>query len=269
MRALVAIVSAGLAVSTGAVTQLTPATQSAFDRYVASTERRMDAELAGTSPFLWIDRQPAPERTRILRELQQGKVISARLETREGGQSIDPGDGLIHHWVGTVLLPGVTLDKTRAFVQDYDRYADHFAPMIQRSRLVSRAGDRFVVSFRTWSRKLGVTVVMDGDYTVDYRSLGPAKMFTKSVGRNFHEIESPGSAAERRHPADHRNSYLWRLNTYCSFEQRSEGVYEQCESISLTRSIPWAARWIVSPLVTGIPRDTLEMTLGAVRAKLR
>ena len=159
--------------------------------------------------------------------------------------------------------------KTMAFVQDYDKYTQHFSPMIQRSRLVSRNGNRFVATLRTTSSKLGVTVVLDGDYTIDYRTIDPQRTFTKSVAANFHEVSSAGTTAEQRHPADQRDAFLWRLNTYCSFEQRPEGVYEQCESISLTRSIPWVVRFIVRPLVTGIPRETLEATLGAVRRNVK
>jgi hypothetical protein len=248
-------------------TQLTPATLAAFARYVAMTERRIDGELSGQSPFLWIDRLPAAGQTRLIQRLRAGEVISERLETLEHGRTIDPDDGIIHHWIGTVLIPRSTLLRTKAFVQSYDRYSEYFAPMIQRSRLVSRTGDRFTAALRTWSSNLGVTVVLDGDYTVDYRTIDPQRLFTRSVAANFHEVSSPGTPEERRHPADQREAFLWRLNTYCSFEQRPEGVYEQCESISLTRSIPWMVRFIVKPLVTGIPRETLEATLGVVRDK--
>jgi hypothetical protein len=249
--------------------QLTPGTLAAFDRYAKITEARIDTEVSGEAPFLWIDRQPAAEQTRLLARLRAGEVVSERLETRDGGAEIVPEDGMIHHWVGTVLIPRVTLARTVAFVQDYDRYAEHFAPMMRRARLVSRSGNRFVASLRTTSSKLGVTVVIDGDYTIDYRVIEPARVFTKSVAANFHEVDRAGTAAERRHPADQRDAFLWRLNTYCSFEQRAEGVYEQCESISLTRAIPWAVRFIVKPFVTSIPRETLEATLGTVRRKLK
>ena len=252
-----------------ALAQLTSGTLAAFDRYAALTERRIEQELTGRTPFLWIDRQPQAERERLLQRLRAGEVISVRLETRDNGRAIEPEDGIVHHWLGVVLIPRATMAKTMAFVQDYDRYARHFAPMIQRSALVSRDGHRFVAALRTTSSKLGVTVVLDGDYTIDYRAIDPKRMFTKSVAANFHEVSSAGTPSEQRHPADQRDAFLWRLTTYCSFEERAEGVYEQCESISLTRGIPWPVRFIVRPLVTGIPRETLEATLGAVRRNVK
>jgi hypothetical protein len=81
-------------------------------------------------------------------------------------------------------------------------------------------------------------------------------------------VHDAGTAEERREPADRGVGYLWRLNTYCSFDARTDGTYEQCESISLTRGIPFLVRPIVSPFVTGIPRETLAFTLGQVRAGL-
>jgi hypothetical protein len=52
---------------------------------------------------------------------------------------------------------------------------------------------------------------------------------------------------------------------WCSFDGRAEGTYEQCESISLTRGIPFGLGWIVGPFVNSIPRETLELTLGGIR----
>jgi hypothetical protein len=45
-------------------------------------------------------------------------------------------------------------------------------------------------------------------------------------------------------------------------------VYVQCESISLTRGIPFGVGWIVRPFVTSIPRETLEFTLETTRKAL-
>jgi len=41
--------------------------------------------------------------------LNRGEVIPARLESKDNGKKIDVSDGMIHHWIGSVLLPGVSL----------------------------------------------------------------------------------------------------------------------------------------------------------------
>ena len=60
--------------------------------------------------------------------------------------------------------------------------------------------------------------------------------------------------------------YLWRLNTYWRFEEKDDGVYMQCEALSLTRDIPLGLGWLLRPLVTRIPRESLNRALGQTRA---
>jgi len=264
VTALAALVSIGGAPAA----DLKPATLAAFERYVTLTEARMAGELAGSSPFLWIDRQAEPGRTAGLSRLKAGEVVSARLETRDGRKEIEAPAGLLHHWIGTVLLPGATIDRVMAFVKNYPQYPKIFGPMIQRARVLKQTPDRFDVTMRTWSKKV-ITVVIDADYSVEYRTLSPTRVATRSVASNVYEVEDAGTPGEQRTPADKGTGYLWRLNTYCWFDQRAEGVYEQCESVSLTRDVPFGFGWIVKPFITGIPRETLEFTLGQVRSGVK
>ncbi len=245
--------------------QLQPATLKAFDRYVQLTEERIAAETSGGSPFLWIDRQAGTTRSKSLARLEAGEIVSERLETRDGRAEIEIPDGLAHHWVGMVLMRQAKLDRVIAFVQDYARYPQVFAPLIQRSKILSQTPDRYVVQMRTSTKKV-ITVVIDADYTVEYRKLGEAAVFTKSTISNVYEVESAGTPQEKRTPADQATGFLWRMNTYCSFAERPEGTYEQCESVSLTRDVPFGLGVIVRPFISGIPRETLDFTLSKVRA---
>jgi hypothetical protein len=247
--------------------ELKPQAVTAFERYVRLTEARMEGEVAGSSPFLWLDRQKDPARAGLLTRLGRGEVVSAQLDTRDGARRIDAPSALIHHWIGTVLLPGVPLDRAAAFVQRYERYRDVFTPMIQRAIVLNRSGDVFDVAMRTWAKKV-ITVVLDADYRVEYRRLSPARLYTKSVASRIHEIADAGQPSERRTPSEEGRGYLWRLHTYCWFEAEPEGTYEQCESVSLTANAPWLFRPIVKPFIKGIPRETLEFTLGRVRERV-
>ena len=256
----VALLAAGLE-----VVELKPSTLTVFEKYVALTEARMAGEVDGRSPFLWADRQPEATRRAIFDRLGRREIVSERVETRDGRNKIQIKNGMIHHWVGTVLLPRVSLDRAMTFLRDYDRYAERFSPTIQRSRILRKDDRQFVVQMRTWGKKMTVTAVHDADYVIEYRRLSPSRMYTKSVATNIHHIEDAGEPAERRVPGDQSSGYLWRLNTYCWFDERPEGTYEQCESISLTRSAPFGTGWIVNRFVEEIPRETLEFTLSRVR----
>jgi hypothetical protein len=39
----------------------------------------------------------------------------------------------------------------------------------------------------------------------------------------------------------------------------------QCEAVALTRDIPFGLRWLLSPLVTKIPRESLSRALSQTR----
>jgi hypothetical protein len=113
-----------------------------------------------------------------------------------------------------------------------------------------------------------ITVVIDADYAVDYRAIDPARVCATSVASRIREVSNAGTPDESSRPAATGGGYLWRLNTYCRFEARADGTYEQCESISLSRGLPFGIGWMVAPFVTSVPREALAFMLGHVRAAL-
>lgn len=255
---------------TGAVAtapQLAPATLRAYDHYVALTERRINAERSGSSPLFWIDRQPERTKASAWQKLKRGEVIVEALETRENGRAIGVPDGRIHHWVATTLLPGVSVDRVLATVRDYDRYPQVFAPLMTRARAIERHENRDVVALRTSIKKL-INVVMDGDYVMEYVRLGPARAATTTVATNLHQVINEGRADERREPTDRTQGYLWRYRMYCTIEQRPEGALDQCESLTLTRTVPGLVSWLIGGTVAAIPRDSLTLMLSGTRSTL-
>jgi len=259
------ILAAATVVSvSGIADTLKPDTLYAFDRYVRITEQRIQSEVAAPQRLLWIARQPADARVALMARLEKGEVISERLQTRDQGKQIDAPGALIHHWVGTVLLPGARLERVKPVVQNYNRYSEWFSPLIRRAQINTHTGDRFLVAMRTEMKKV-LTVTVDADYAIDYQTINDTAFHVRSIATAIHIVDSPGALSERRTPAEQTFGFLWRLNTYCSFQEVAAGTIEQCESISLTRDVPFGLGPIVRPLVSGIPRETLEFTLGQVR----
>ena len=117
-----------------AVAAAAPGTETAlaFQRYVRLTEQRIDSEVAGSDRFLWLDTLPPNRRGEFQKGLQQGGVVIERLQTRDGSKEIEAPNGLIHHWVGVVFVPRVTVKEAVALMQDYDRHSKFFAPAIAR-----------------------------------------------------------------------------------------------------------------------------------------
>jgi hypothetical protein len=231
------------------------------------TEQRINAERDGKSPLLWIDRQPEAERARALDRMKRGEAVVAAMETRDGAKRIAVKDGIIHHWVGTVLVPGVKADRVLALVRDYQKYPQVFAPLMTRATVVTHQDNRDVVALRTVVKKV-ITVVMDGDYVMEYRQLSPTRAVTTTIATNLHQVTDAGLKTERREPADQTSGYLWRYRMYCALEERPEGTFDQCESLTLTRDVPMLLSWAVGGLVTGIPRDSLSLMVSSTRAAL-
>jgi hypothetical protein len=113
-----------------------------------------------------------------------------------------------------------------------------------------------------------LSVVLNTEYDVRYRPVGSNRMHVRSYATRIAEIEDPDSPMPREQPVGNDSGFLWRFNNYCSIEQRQDGTYVQCETISLTRDIPTGLGWMVGPFVKSIPRESLEFTLGRMQAAL-
>jgi hypothetical protein len=266
----VVAVSLMLAVGSAVVpsTDLQPRTVAAFDRYVAETERQNGASLGDEARFLWVDSRDGADRRARLDGLQKGGLLIERLQTRQsGGNRFDVPGGLIHHWLGAVFVPGASVDKAVALMQDYDRHADIFKPAIVRSRTLSRDGDEFRIYLR-FSLKRIITVVVNTEHEARFSRLGPARAHSRLVSTRIAEVEDAGTSKEVEKPVGHDGGYLWRLNSYWRFLERDGGTYVQCESITLSRGIPTGFGWLIGPFVTSIPKDSLTFMLKTTRDTL-
>jgi len=238
-------------------------TTDAFNSYVAAAEQRVLQARAKESSFLALDVYPSAQRERTMSRLRSGEVV---IEKQGSTPSNVPG-GLIHDWIGAVLIPKMTVAQVLALVQDYDQSTRHYSPDVTQSRLVLRNGDDFKVFLRLKKHKV-ITVVLDTEYDVHYARLDPAHQFSLSRSTRVSEIVDPATPEERTLPAGKDHGFMWRLNSYWAFEQLEDGVLVECEAISLTRDIPNGLGWMIGPFVNSIPRESLEFTLNATRKAL-
>lgn len=256
-----------VAVPFSVAVELKAKTREAFDKYVRLTEERIRSESGEGKPHLSIDALRPEERKPVLERLRKGEVVIERKQTLESGNRIDVPDGMIHHWMGTVFIPGTTLKKTLALQQDYDHHAQFYAPNLTRAKLLSRKGDDFRISYRVRQKKV-ITVVMDTDYEVLYEPVSPTRERSRSYSTRIQEIENAGEKTERAKPIDDGNGFMWRLYSYWWMEERDGGVYVQCEAVSLSRDIPTGLGWMIKGFVESVPRESLMFTLGKTREAL-
>ena len=250
--------------------ELRQKTVAVFDRYVHLTENRMQGELEGGNPhstFLWMDGLPAQRRDAVYGQLRQGEVVVERLKTLDAGKEIDVPDGIIHHWLGVVFIPGTTLKETMTLVQDYDRHAGIYKPEVLQSKLLEHNGNDYRIYLRLMKKKV-ITVVMNTEHDVRYFPVSATREYSRSYTTRIAQVEDPGEPTEKEKPVGNDGGFLWRLYSYWRFEEKDGGVYVQCEALSLTRSIPVLVSWLVKPFVTSIPRESLVHTLTSTRSAL-
>lgn len=244
--------------------ELKQKTTAAFDRYVAATEARFANELRPGGPFLYIDALNSGERQKAYDQLKQGEVLVEKLETKAPGVSSDVPDGMLHHWVGLIFIPGATLAQTLPVVKDYDRRAELYKPEVIASRTISHHGDYYKMFLRLRQKKF-TTVVFNTEYDVHWGQVSPTKVFSNSISTRITEVKDPDKPDGEELPVGTGHGYLWRLNTYWRFEEKDGGVYMQCEALSLTRDMPTGLGWLLKPLVTAIPKQSLNRALGQTR----
>lgn len=245
--------------------ELQPRTLAAFDRYIKLTESRIDSGLANHEPFLWFERLPEGRRATADARLRHSEVIIERMDTLDAGKRIECPGGIIHHWIGTVFIPGATLPQTLALVKDYDHHQDYYAPDVMRSKILRQSGDDYLVYLRFYKHKV-ITSVVDTDHEVHYSVIDATHAWSRSRTTRVQQVDDAGKPNEHLLPEGYGDGFLWGMNTYWRFEEKGGGTYVECQTISLTRDIPTGLGWLVGGYVTTVPRESLTFTLATTRS---
>jgi putative flippase GtrA len=267
-RSVAAAIVLGLAAPAHAgEAKLQPRTLASFQRYAAAVEARRVRELAGHQLFLELDRHSAADRARILGLLQRGDVFVERAPAPRDEAQAEMGivDGTINHWRGTVLIPGVTLDRVLDVLQSPDT-ATHKQEDLLWSRVVPRGDGRQTLTARVKRTKF-VTVVYDTEYDVRYERLAPTRALSNSISTRIVEIENAGTPRERALPEGDAHGYMWRLNSYWRYQQVDGGVLIEVESLTLSRDLPPILGTLIMPIVNSTARESVTRTLASMRGR--
>jgi hypothetical protein len=238
----------------------TPEAVSAFNAYVKTVESRLAQQHQSRDGFL----QP-PLTPQNKKHLQQGELIIEPITPVTGSDL--PG-ALLHDWRGTAFAPGATIADFERLMKNIGAYPQYFSPQVLQAKLLSRQGDHLQAFMRVRQHHV-ITVVMDTSYDIIFGRLDDQHGYSLSRSTKVSEIESPGTATEHVVPADEEHGFLWRQNTYWTYEEGDGGLYMQIESVSLSRSVPTGLNWIVQPFIEKIPRESLEFTLRSTCNALR
>jgi hypothetical protein len=239
----------------------------AFHKYVQLAQSQFESALARGNPFLAVDMLPAAQRDAAYADLRAGKPYIERLSLLADGQPVNCPGGMIHHWIGTIFIPGVTLDQILALLQDYDHHARYYSPDVQRSKILSHSGDDFVIYLRFYKKKI-LTAILDTDHEVHYHRVDATRAWSLSRSTRIQQVQDAGEKDEYLDPVGEDGGFLWGIDTWWRMEQRDGGVYVESQSASLTRDIPAGLGWLLGPYVESVPRQSLTSTLEATRREL-
>ncbi len=236
--AILIVVSMAALAPTLLAQNLKPETVQAFECYVQAAEKR----LSERQVFLLVDSNSA----------MNGRVQGGRIETVEGNGANPhkvPG-GLVFDWVGTVFIPGATLDKTVRMLQDYDHRAQYFTETIATSKLLCRKGED---QFR-YTMRMKEPAIVDVDNDVVWERVDARRWRCHSFST---EIRAVGKD----------KGYLRRLFSYWRFMETPKGVFVEGETITMSDEFGSFMRALGSMM--GInPEKSLRHSLESMRTTL-
>jgi len=245
--------------------ELKKETATAFSEYVKVTETRMAEELRPGGAFLYPDTLPSPDRDGVYQRLRRGEIFVTRLETTIQGKEIPVPKGIIHHWVGIAFISSTNMRDVLRVAQDYENRTEVYKPDVIASKLIWHKNDDYKIFLRLIQKKF-TTVVLNTEYAIHWGEVDPKHIYSTSYSTKIAEVRDPSNPNGPELPAENNHGYLWRLYTYWRFAEKDGGVYLQCELISLTRDIPYGLGWLIRPLITSIPKQSLDRLLTQTRA---
>lgn len=111
------------------------------------------------------------------------------------------------------------------------------------------------------SKSLVSKTALDGEYRSSIKRIDDHHWYEVSQSTRIHEIQNYGTAQQHTLDEDHGSGLIWRLLSVNRFEERDGGVYIQMEAVALSRDIPASLRWLVTPIVRRVSKESLATSL--------
>ena len=236
--------------------ELRTETIDAFNNFVAAVEMRLEPRFNGQH-FLWPDEYPG-----VRQQLLNGAVIAQPVL----GNGIVPlKGGLVQDWRGAVFILHATLRDVLSVAQDFDHHQDFYKPDIESAKIESRQGDEFLIFMRIVKAKFLLSDVLNTEQAIKFTRLDPQRVYSRTSSKRISEVAAPGRSAEHELPVGQDRGLLWRLNGYWFYEERDDGVYVACESITLTRDVPFGMATLLGPVIHDLPGDAMRKSLEQTR----
>jgi len=235
-----------------AAQDLRPPTAAGWRAYVAAAETRIARERG----------QAIPRRT----EVERGEITIEQVCTRGPEGNLEVPDADVHHWRGMVFVPGARLDEMLSRLEREP--PDTRQEDVVSSVILQRRPGWLKVAIRI-RRSLIMSAVFDTEHEVAFERHGASRASSRSAATKIVEIADAGTPKERTKPQNEDRDLLWRWNAYWRYEQIPAGVLVECESITLSRTVPILLRPVAGPVVDHVARESMDRTLAVFRERFR
>jgi hypothetical protein len=230
-------------------------TVDAFDKYVAVLESHLDHRWHGEG-FLWSDSSPQRD------QMQKGGTL---VQPGHGNGNITLKGGLIQDWMGAIFIPSTNLSAVLTVAQDYPRHNEIYKPEVAGTLVRSHTGNDFSVYMRIVKSKFFLTDVLNVEHEIHFVPLDAKRVYSRTYSTRIAEVSDPDTPKEHELPVGKDRGLLWRLYGYWFYEERDGGVIVECQSITLTRDVPFGMGHLLSPIVHALPAESLRKGLESTR----
>jgi hypothetical protein len=240
-------------------TSLSDPTRQQYRQYVKSVETELRSHWQASSrTALLLDERPE----------EKAKVRDGEFAVWEvtPSQSSQITDGMVHDWAGAMYLPGAKVAEVVHTLGDW-KNQKNFYPEVIESKLISRNGDT-AMGFWRLKRTKFVTVVLDVDLASKVTTYPNGLTTVTTHTTRVSEVLNPGEKNEKIQRDGEGHGYLWAFDAFWTLRQDAGGVYAECRTVSLSRTIPPAVAWMVGPLINTMPRESLLTTLRGTRTAI-
>jgi putative flippase GtrA len=231
-----------------------PKALQSWQRYAAALAAARQADSARGVPTWAVDGDPGGATT--LAALRRGEFVVVR--RRLPRQEVD--DATLEHWQGSVLLRGVTLQQVTHRLRHPDTYPQ--PPDVRALQVSGRTDDGHDLYLRL-TRSLIVSATYDTWHHVRHSTPRPGQIESVSEASRIQEVDDPGTTGERRLPADDGRGFLWRMQSFWRFTATPDGVVVTCESITLSRPVPFGLGLVSRPAITRVARESMTTAIRA------
>jgi hypothetical protein len=232
--------------------ELRPSTAAGWQAYVAAAEARIAQERGQAIP-----RRPGVDRGEVFIEQVSTPGPDGNLEVPEAG---------VHHWRATVLVPCARLEDV---VSRLEREPpDTRQEDVVSSAILEHRPGWLKVAIRV-RRSLIISAVFDTEHEVSFVRHSATRASSWSTATRIVEVADAGTPRERPKQPHEDRGLLWRWNAYWRYEQIEQGVLVECESVTLSRTVPLPLRPVAGPIVGHVARESMERTLDVFRERFR